>query len=80
MKSTGIVRKIDGLGRIVLPIELRKYMDIHTGDDEIFVEGGTIVLSKYTPACLFCGGRDGVAEYQEKNICKACRQKIAKIK
>ena len=47
MKSTGIVRKIDGLGRIVLPIELRKYMDIHTGDDiEIFVEGGTIVLSK----------------------------------
>ena len=56
-------------------------MDIHTGDDiEIFVEGGTIVLSKYTPACLFCGGRDGVAEYQEKNICKACRQKIAKIK
>ena len=57
MKSTGIVRKIDGLGRIVLPIELRKYMDIHTGDDiEIFVEGGTIVLSKYTPACLFCGG------------------------
>ena len=80
-KLNEIVSKIDGLGRIVLPIELRKYMDIHTGDDiEIFVEGGTIVLSKYTPACLFCGGRDGVAEYQEKNICKACRQKIAKIK
>ena len=81
MKSTGIVRKIDGLGRIVLPIELRKYMDINTGDDiEIFVENGTIVVSKYTPACLFCGGREGIAEYHEKNICRACRQKIAKVK
>ena len=55
MKSTGIVRKIDALGRIVLPIELRKRMDIATGDDiEIFVEGNTIILEKYSPMCIFC--------------------------
>ena len=53
MKSTGIVRKIDALGRIVLPIELRKRMDIATGDDiEIFVEGNTIILEKYSPMCI----------------------------
>jgi len=81
MKSTGIVRKIDGLGRIVLPIELRKYMGFHTGDDiEIFREGAPSCSPSTRLPCLFCGGRDGVAEYQEKNICKACRQKIAKIK
>ncbi len=80
MKSTGIVRKIDALGRIVLPIELRKHMDIATGDDiEIFVEGNTIVLEKYAPTCLFCGGKDGLVELESKNVCRACRQKLAKI-
>ncbi|MBQ2773869.1 MAG: AbrB/MazE/SpoVT family DNA-binding domain-containing protein [Clostridia bacterium] len=77
MKSTGIVRKIDALGRIVLPIELRKHMDIATGDDiEIFVEGNTIVLEKYCPTCTFCGGHEELTEYCGKNVCAACRAKL----
>lgn len=78
MKSTGIVRKIDGLGRIVLPIELRKHMDIATGDDiEIFVEGGSVILQKYSPSCLFCNSKEDLTEFCDKNICAACRRKLA---
>lgn len=79
MKSTGIVRKIDALGRIVLPIELRKHMGIATGDDiEIFVEGSTIVLEKYAPTCLFCGSKEGLTEFSGKNVCRTCREQLAK--
>lgn len=77
MKSTGIVRKIDALGRIVLPIELRKTKNIATGDDiEIFVEGNTIILQKYEPTCIFCGSKDALVDYENKNICKACCEKL----
>ena len=56
MKSTGIVRKVDELGRIVLPIELRRTMGIDVKDAlEIYVEGDTIMLRKYEPSCVFCG-------------------------
>lgn len=56
MKSTGIVRKVDDLGRIVLPIELRRTLDINERDSiEIFVDGNQIVLKKYSPSCIFCG-------------------------
>lgn len=80
MKSTGIVRKIDALGRIVLPIELRKHMDIATGDDiEIFVDGGSIILEKYTPSCIFCESKEELAEFESKCICRTCRQKLASI-
>ena len=79
MKSTGIVRKIDGLGRIVLPIELRKRLEIATGDDiEIYVDGENIILAKYAPSCLFCGGKENLTFFQDKNVCRACRKKIAK--
>ena len=77
MKSTGIVRKIDALGRIVLPIELRKRMDIATGDDiEIFVEGNTIILEKYSPMCIFCGDRNNLVDFCGKSVCAACREKL----
>lgn len=80
MKSTGIVRKIDALGRIVLPIELRKTKSIATGDDiEIFVEGNTIILQKYEPTCIFCGSKDSLVDYENKNICKACCEKLANM-
>lgn len=80
MKSTGIVRKIDALGRIVLPIELRKRMEIATGDDiEIFVDGDSIVLEKYTPTCIFCGSKESLADHEGKNVCLACRQKLAAL-
>ncbi len=73
MKSTGIVRRIDELGRIVLPIELRNKMDIKTKDSvEIFVEEDKIILKKYEPACLFCGNADNVILFKGKLVCKQC--------
>lgn len=69
MKSTGIVRKIDELGRIVLPIELRATMNIkHKDGVEIFVEDDKIILKKYEPACLFCGNADNVTFYKSKLV------------
>lgn len=73
MKSTGMVRQLDSLGRIVLPIELRRTMDINTKDLlEILVEGNTVVLRKYEPNCHFCGSSSGLTAYKEKMICKRC--------
>lgn len=81
MKSTGIVRKVDGLGRVVLPIELRRVLDIPIQSDlEIYVEGEQIVLKKYRPNCIFCGGMNSLREFQDKNICCDCAEKIAAIK
>lgn len=80
MKSTGIVRKVDELGRIVLPIELRRTLDIAERDAlEIYVDGGSIVLKKYDPTCVFCGGTVGVETYKEKNVCAACLRELKGI-
>ena len=73
MKSTGIVRKVDELGRVVIPIELRRTLNIGEKDAlEIFTEGETIILKKYEPACVFCGQAKGVKNVKGKNICPAC--------
>ncbi|NMB27547.1 MAG: AbrB/MazE/SpoVT family DNA-binding domain-containing protein [Tissierellia bacterium] len=73
MKSTGIVRKVDELGRVVIPIELRRNLDIEVKDAlEIFVDGEHIILKKYAPACIFCGQAKDVSTYKGKNICPAC--------
>ena len=78
MKSTGIVRKIDDLGRMVIPIELRKTMNISKKDPmEIFVDGDKIILRKYEPACIFCGSADDVIEFEGRTICGNCKEKIA---
>ena len=80
MKSTGIVRKVDELGRIVLPIELRRTLDIAEKDSlEIYVDGASIVLKKYQPACIFCGSAEDVVNYQGRNICGACRKIIGQL-
>lgn len=80
MKSTGIVRKVDELGRIVLPIELRRTLDIAEKDSlEIYVDGASIVLKKYQPACIFCGEAKGVVAFEGRNICPACRKKIGSL-
>lgn len=80
MKSTGIVRKIDELGRIVLPIELRRTLNIDIKDSiEIYVDNSSIVLKKYEPTCLFCGESEDVVTYKDKNVCKACLEEIKKI-
>ncbi len=74
MKATGIVRKIDELGRIVLPIELRRTLSLDVKDPlEIFVDDdNTIVLKKYEPACIFCGDARNVVSYKGRNICSNC--------
>ncbi len=77
MKSTGIVRKVDELGRIVLPIELRRTLDIGEKDAlEIFTEGANILLKKYEPACIFCGDAKDVINYKSKNICASCMKEL----
>jgi transcriptional pleiotropic regulator of transition state genes len=77
MKSTGIVRKIDELGRVVLPKELRNTMNLPEGTPmEIFTEGDTIVLKKYQPGCVFCGGMDSMKEFGGQHICGKCVETI----
>lgn len=77
MKSTGMVRPVDELGRIVLPKELRKSLDINARDSvEIFTDGGRIILQKYEPACIFCGNADHVVYYEGKRICSDCLAKL----
>jgi len=77
MKSTGIVRNVDELGRIVIPKEMRKMMDIDNSDPvEFFVDGDRIILKKYNPACHFCGSEEGVTEFKGKNICVDCLNEI----
>ncbi len=77
MKSTGIVRKVDELGRIVLPIELRRTLDIAEKDAlEIYVDGNTIVLQKYEPSCIFCGSSKDVFIFKGRNICPACMDEL----
>ena len=73
MKSTGIVRKVDELGRIVLPIELRRTLGIEEKDRiEIFVDGESIILRKYQPACIFCDNAKDIINYKGKNNCPDC--------
>ena len=79
MKSTGIVRKVDELGRIVLPIELRRTLEIAEKDMlEIYVDGDAIVMKKYAPSCVFCSGTKGILTYREKNVCAACLRDLKK--
>lgn len=73
MKSTGIVRKVDELGRVVIPIELRRTLGIGEKDAlEIYVDGERIILKKYEPACIFCGNADKVVHYKGKVVCGEC--------
>lgn len=75
MKATGYVRKLDSLGRIVLPKSLRRQLNIKEGDSiEMFVDDqGNVVLDKYVPRCTFCEGiTDDMVEYKGKTICRDC--------
>ena len=81
MKSTGIVRKVDELGRIVLPIEMRRTLDIAEKDAlEIYVDGDDIILRKYQPACIFCDNMKNVVSFQGKNICPDCLEKLKALR
>lgn len=81
MKSTGIVRKMDRLGRIVIPKELRRVMKIEEDVDamEIFTEGNTVILKKYEPSCIFCNENDpGIVMYRGHNVCRKCIAELDK--
>lgn len=80
MKTTGIVRKIDTLGRVVIPIELRRTLGIDIKDSiEIFVDDENIILKKYNPACFFCDNATGLQSFSGKNICTECLSKIKEL-
>ena len=81
MKSTGIVRKIDGLGRIVLPIELRRTLEIGDSDSlEIFIEDNTIILKKYQPTCIFCDSLADSVQFGGYTVCKNCISKLDELR
>ena len=80
MKSTGIVRKVDELGRIVLPIEMRRTLDIAEKDAlEIYVEGASVMLKKYKPSCIFCDTAKDVSEFKGKNVCPKCLKELKSL-
>lgn len=73
MKSTGTVRKVDELGRVVLPIELRRTLNIGEKDAlEIYTEGNLVILKKYEPGCIFCGQVKGIIQHESVNVCREC--------
>ena len=77
MKSTGIVRKVDELGRIVLPIEMRRTLDIAERDSlEIYVEGDSIILKKFQAACVFCARANNLVNFEGKTVCADCVGKL----
>lgn len=78
MKSTGIVRQVDDLGRIVIPREIRRTRDINVGDEiQIKIYRNSIILSKYQPSCIICGEKKDTKVFKEKLICKNCIKLIA---
>lgn len=81
MEATGIVRKVDKLGRVILPKKLRKRLYIDRGDPlEIFVEGSSIYLRKYSPGCVFCGSLDNITFFNGVRVCQKCRDELRNLK
>lgn len=80
MKSTGIIRRVDELGRVVIPIEIRNQFNIVEKDPiEIYVDRSSIILKKFEPNCIFCGNTKNLIEYNDKLICESCSKKIADL-
>ena len=81
MKATGIIRRVDELGRIVLPMELRNKFGILEKDPmEIYVDGNCIILKKHEPNCIFCGSTKKLIEYEGKLVCEKCISNLQKNK
>ena len=80
MKATGIVRNIDELGRLVIPKELRKKLDMPVGSAiEISADGNRIILSRYYTGCHFCGSTDALIEHKDKKVCRACIEELSAL-
>lgn len=78
MKATGIVRKLDDLGRVVLPKELRQTLGFSEGDSiEIFTQGHTVLLRRYEPLCVFCGNGGPMVLHHGRQVCQSCRLHLA---
>lgn len=81
MKAVGVVRKVDQLGRIVLPKSLRKRYQMNEGDPvEILVQGDHIILERYKPRCVFCASNEMVSDFRDRHICSSCRDEMNQIK
>lgn len=78
MKETGILRKIDAVGRLVLPKELRDKLELDCV--EIFTQDDKIILKKYQPSCIFCDNEENIAEFNGKNVCRSCIEKLYEMK
>ena len=77
MKTTGMIRQLDALGRVVLPIELRRTLDISEKDAlEIYVEGDKIILHKDRDACVFCGSTKALSDFKGRYVCADCLSKL----
>lgn len=78
MKETGIIRTLDNMGRVVIPREIRKQLDMVNGVDsfEIFMDGDNIVLKKHNPNCVFCNSEEFCIEFENQVVCKACIEKL----
>ena len=80
MKAVGIARKVDQLGRVVLPKELRDSLEINNGDPiEMYPDGDLLYMKKYLPECIFCESTENVVEYKEKTICMDCISKLKEL-
>lgn len=80
MKETGITRHLDDMGRIVLPVELRRRMNLDDGTPvEIFTEGERIILQKHRDVCVFCGGEKDLSDFKGRSVCNTCRAQLADV-
>ena len=80
MKATGIVRRLDELGRVVIPIELRRTLEMEDRQEiEIYVEDDVIILKKFEKACLFCDRKMDVMEVHGKSVCRKCIDEMKEI-
>ena len=81
MKSTGIIRRVDELGRVVIPIEIRNKFQIAEKDPiEIYVEGSSIIIKKFEPNCIFCGSTKDLVEYKDRLVCSKCAENLNQLR
>lgn len=80
MKATGIIRRVDELGRVVIPIEIRNQFNIIEKDPiEIYVNDSSIILKKYEPNCIFCGSTENLVQYKDKLVCEKCSKELNEL-
>ena len=76
MKTTGMAKNIDNLGRLVIPKEIRNALDIDNGTVELYIDGDKLIVKKWSAHCVFCGGTEDLTEYKEKLVCASCRNEL----